>query len=102
MWKHMAKEKKDQYFELARLVDAEHKKKYPGKSTHPAVVAAPSAWLAQGLPKFVRAGARAASRTKEDNAVSLSAILSAGRLCNCCNNNVSENTQKNMATFFCP
>lgn len=31
MWKLMAKEKKDTYFELARLVDAEHKKKYPGE-----------------------------------------------------------------------
>ncbi|KAJ1529822.1 hypothetical protein ONE63_006563 [Megalurothrips usitatus] len=29
MWKSMTKEKKDTYFELARLVDAEHKKKYP-------------------------------------------------------------------------
>ncbi|XP_052131244.1 transcription factor SOX-3-like [Frankliniella occidentalis] len=29
MWKMMTKEKKDTYFELARLVDAEHKKKYP-------------------------------------------------------------------------
>ncbi|KAE8738074.1 hypothetical protein FOCC_FOCC016449, partial [Frankliniella occidentalis] len=31
MWKMMTKEKKDTYFELARLVDAEHKKKYPGR-----------------------------------------------------------------------
>ena len=33
MWKHMAKEQKDKYFEIARMVDAEHKKKYPGAYT---------------------------------------------------------------------
>lgn len=32
MWKTMPKEQKDKYFEIARMVDAEHKKKYPGES----------------------------------------------------------------------
>jgi hypothetical protein len=31
MWKTMHKEKKDEYFALAHKVDAEHKRKYPGK-----------------------------------------------------------------------
>jgi len=31
MWKSMRKEDKDKYFALAREVDAEHKRKYPGK-----------------------------------------------------------------------
>lgn len=31
LWKNMSKEIKEKYFARARLVDAEHKKKYPGK-----------------------------------------------------------------------
>ncbi|KAJ8669018.1 hypothetical protein QAD02_000277 [Eretmocerus hayati] len=31
MWKTMSKDVKEKYFELARQVDAEHKRKYPGK-----------------------------------------------------------------------
>ena len=30
MWKNLIKEEKDKYFTLARKVDAEHKRKYPG------------------------------------------------------------------------
>lgn len=31
MWKIMSKEAKEKYFVLAKEVDAEHKRKYPGK-----------------------------------------------------------------------
>ena len=31
MWKSMNKDEKEKYFELAREVDAEHKRKYPGE-----------------------------------------------------------------------
>lgn len=30
LWKNMAKDMKEKYFALAREVDAEHKRKYPG------------------------------------------------------------------------
>ncbi|CAG5108948.1 Similar to SRY: Sex-determining region Y protein (Lutra lutra) [Cotesia congregata] len=32
LWKNMEKDAKEKYFSLARQVDAEHKRKYPGKS----------------------------------------------------------------------
>ncbi|KAK7869961.1 hypothetical protein R5R35_013735 [Gryllus longicercus] len=31
MWKSLEKDSKEQYFALARQVDAEHKRKYPGE-----------------------------------------------------------------------
>jgi hypothetical protein len=31
LWREMKKEEKDEYFHLTRLVEKEHKEKYPGK-----------------------------------------------------------------------
>lgn len=31
-WKSLPPEQKDKYFSMAKAVDAEHKKKYPGKN----------------------------------------------------------------------